>query len=151
MKQRIYVDTSTIGGCLDPEFSKWSMLLFENFRSGSITAVVSDLTRQELELAPEKVMRVLEELPKASIENVFLTEEARNLADIYIADDVVSSKHVIDAQHIAVATVEKVDLLVSWNFKHVVNIVRIRGFNSVNLKLGYGLLEIRSPREVVHE
>ncbi len=150
MKQRIYVDTSVIGGCLDPEFSKWSKLLFENFKSEFMTAVVSDLTRRELELAPAKVIEVLEELPETSIENVFLTEEARSLADSYIANDVISSNYVIDAQHIAIATVEGVDLLVSWNFQHVVNIVRIRGFNSVNLKLGYRLLEIRSPREVVY-
>jgi hypothetical protein len=145
------VDTSAIGGCLDPEFSKWSKLLFENFRSGSMTAVVSDLTRQELELAPAKVIEVLEGLPQTSIENVFLTEEARSLAENYIASDIVSSNYVIDAQHIAIATVGRVDLLVSWNFQHVVNIVRIRGFNSVNLRLGYRLLEIRSPREVVYE
>lgn len=115
-----------------------------------MTAVVSDLTRQELELAPTEVKKALESLPESSSEDVFLTEESRILAEQYIANDVVSIKHVIDAQHIALATVAKVDLLVSWNFQHIVNMARIRGFNSVNLKLGYQILEIRSPREVVY-
>ena len=50
--------------------------------------------------------------------------------------------------HIALATLARVDALVSWNFKHIVNLHRIRGFNGVNLMRGYGTLEIRSPREV---
>ena len=151
MKQRIYIDTSVIGGCLDPEFSKWSKLLFEKFKAGVMSAVVSDLTRQELELAPPRVRKLLDDLPDASIENVFLGEGARELADDYIAGDIVALKDIADAQHIAIATVEGVDMLVSWNFHHVVNIDLIRGFNSVNLRLGYKLLEIRRPREVVHE
>jgi hypothetical protein len=42
-----------------------------------------------------------------------------------------------------------VDLLVSWNFKHIVNVYRIRGYNSVNLKMGYATLSIHSPKEIV--
>ncbi|NHI94993.1 MAG: hypothetical protein EAX96_21060 [Candidatus Lokiarchaeota archaeon] len=55
----------------------------------------------------------------------------------------------IDAQYVAIATTHRVDLLVSWNFKHVVNLQKIRGYNSVNLKLAYPLLEIRTPWEVL--
>ena len=51
--------------------------------------------------------------------------------------------------YIAVATLSKVDILVSWNFKHIVNVYRIRGYNSVNLRLGYSTIDIRSPREIV--
>jgi len=61
----------------------------------------------------------------------------------------VSRNFIADAQHIAIATIEKVDILVSWNFKHIVNINRIHAFNSVNIRLGYPLLEIRTPREVL--
>jgi hypothetical protein len=94
---------------------------------------------------------ILESIPDSGIENVFLGEEAEGLAHHYINEGVVNKKHVIDAQHIAISVVEKVDLLVSWNFQHVVNINRIRAFNSVNIKLGYQTLEIRSPREVIDE
>lgn len=149
MKQRIYIDTSVIGGCEDEEFSEWSVQLFEEFRQGLRIAVVSDLTRKEIEKAPENVRKVLSSLADANIENVFLSEEAERLAKSYIDEGVVSAKHIIDAQHIAIASVERVDVLVSWNFQQIVNLSRIHAFNSVNLKLDYPMIEIRSPREVI--
>jgi len=85
------------------------------------------------------------------VENVFLTEEAETLAQNYVDEGVVNAKHIADAQHIAIASVERVDVLVSWNFQQIVNLDRIHAFNSVNLKLGYPILEIRSPREVIHK
>ncbi|MCK4728997.1 MAG: hypothetical protein KAT27_08750 [Desulfobacterales bacterium] len=151
MKQRIYIDTSVIGGCEDEEFSKWSIQLFDEFREGLRIAVVSDLTRRELEGAPETVKQILLSLPDPNVVNVFLTEEAETLAQNYIDDGVVSARHIADAQHIAIASVERVDVLVSWNFQQIVNLDRIRAFNSVNLKSAYPILEIRSPREVIHE
>jgi hypothetical protein len=150
MTPRIYIDTSVIGGCLDDEFATWSKLLFDEFRSGIKTAVVSDLTLRELEGAPEDVKEILSTLPDTTLENVFFTEEAEKLALSYLENKVVSSKHLADAQHIAIASVERVDVLVSWNFQQIVNIDRIHAFNSVNLKQGYPILEIRSPMEVIH-
>jgi len=151
MRQRIYIDTSVIGGCLDDEFSTWSKLLFDEFRSGVKIAVVSDLTLQELDDAPEEVREILSELPSQAVEYVFLSAEAIALADAYIAQGVVTEKHLIDTQHIAIATIERVDVLVSWNFKQIVNLDRIRKFNAVNLMQGYQILEIRSPLEVLYE
>jgi hypothetical protein len=151
MKERIYIDTSVIGGCEDEEFSQWSIQLFEEFRQGLRIAVVSDLTRKEIENAQEKVKKVLFSLPDVNVENVFLTEEAETLAQSYIDERIVSAKHIVDAQHIAISSVERVDVLVSWNFQQIVNLDSIHAFNSVNLKLGYPILEIRSPREVIHE
>ena len=152
MKFRIYIDTSVIGGCEDEEFSPWSRRLFEEFRKGLRIAVVSDLTRRELEKAPEGVRKILLSLPDTSVEKVFLTKEAETLATSYVDEGVVSEKHIADAQHIAIASVERVDVLVSPELSgQIVNIDRIHAFNSVNLKLGYPILEIRSPREVIHE
>ncbi|NWF51633.1 MAG: PIN domain protein [Nitrospirae bacterium] len=150
MIPRVYIDTSVIGGCLDEEFISWSRLLFDEFRSGIKIAVISDLTLRELEEAPQEVRQILFELPPEFIEYVFLTEEAISLADTYIKHGVVSEKYFIDAQHIAIATIERVDVLVSWNFKQIVNLERIRKFNAVNLMQGYHLLEIRSPMEVLY-
>ena len=73
------------------------------------------------------------------------------MAKKYITEGDISDKHLIDAQHIAIATVYKVDVVVSWNFKHIVNLDKIRMYNSINLKYGYHRMEIRSPREVLHE
>lgn len=148
MRQRIYVDTSVIGGCLDSEFQEYSNKLFEMFGNGKAIIVLSDLTLLELKEAPEKVRALLSNISEDDKEYVELTEEANVLALQYIDSGVVESRKKIDAQHIAIATVGRVDVLVSWNFKHIVNLRRIHGFNSVNMRLGYPLLEIRTPQEV---
>ncbi|MBI5408204.1 MAG: PIN domain protein [Nitrospirae bacterium] len=150
-KFRIYIDTSVIGGCFDDEFAEYSNLLFHDFKSGKKIAVVSNITLKELKQAPENVRKKLEEIPQDNIEYVALTEEAEELSQKYIESGVVSSSYLLDAEHIVIATVERIDLLASWNFKHIVNINRIRGFNSVNLREGYQLLEIRTPMEVIDE
>jgi len=151
MIPRVYIDTSVIGGCIDDEFAIWSNSLFDEFRNGVKIAVVSGLTRRELEAAPSNVKKILSTISGAHIESVFLSGEAESLALNYLKNKVVSSKHLVDAQHIAIASVERVDVLVSWNFKQIVNLDRIHAFNAVNIKLGYPLLEIRSPIEVLHE
>ena len=151
IKFKIYIDTSVIGGCFDDEFGEYSNLLFKNFILGKKIAVVSNITLKELKQAPENVRNKLEEIPEDSLEYVALTEEAEDLAQKYIENGVISSNYLLDAEHIAIATVERIDILASWNFKHIVNINRIRGFNSVNIREGYQILEIRTPLEVIDE
>jgi len=73
---------------------------------------------------------------------------ARELAAAYVAEGAIGTRMRADALHIAVATVARVDVLVSWNFKHIVNLTRIHAYNAINLKNGYPILEIRTPREV---
>jgi len=63
---------------------------------------------------------------------------------------VLGSPSLEDCHHIALATIHKVDVLASWNFKHIVNLERIKGYNSVNVRLGYSMLEIRSPKDLVN-
>ena len=149
MKQRIYVDSSVIGGCCDIEFKKWSNALIQEFNSGFKIAVISELTQEEINDAPIAVRRILSSIPNDNIESVHLSTSAENLAKEYVKNKVVSRNFIADAQHIAIATIEKVDILVSWNFEHIVNINRIHAFNSINIRFGYPLLEIRTPREVL--
>lgn len=149
MKRRIYTDTSVVGGCLDEEFSRHSLQLFDRFRKGLDTLVLSDLTLAELEGAPPEVRGILQAVPAGVLEEVTFDAAASEVAKEYLAAGVIGSAHLEDARHIATATVQRVDVLVSWNFKHIVNLDRIRGYNSVNLRLGYALLEIRSPQEVL--
>ena len=151
MLTRIYLDTSVIGGCLDEEFSFWSKKLFREFEDRKKIAIISDLTLQELETAPPAVRGLPHKIPEYAREFISFGQEAEILAREYIHQRVVTTLHLVDAQHIAMATVEKVDVLVSWNFKQIVNLKKIHLFNSVNLKMGYPLLEIRSPREVLDE
>jgi len=149
MKQRIYTDTSALGGCLDEEFKDASLRLLNIFKAGEAVIVVSDLTLLELENAPTEVLGVVEEIPEEHREYVELTEEAEELARHYITAGVIGKAKRVDAQHIAIATVSRVDVLVSWNFRDIVNLQRIHGYNSVNLRHGYPALEVRTPREVI--
>jgi hypothetical protein len=110
---------------------------------------VSDVLFDELENAPSNVKSLLDNYDENSLERVFLTEEARELADKYIAENVVGKTSLDDCRHIALATINKVDVLASWNFKHIVNLTRIKGYNAVNLKNGYITLEIRNPKDLI--
>jgi len=82
---------------------------------------------------------------------VELDEEARLLAKRYIREGVVTKKHLVDAQHIAMATIHRADFIASWNFKEMVNVFKIRQYNAVNLKHGYSMIDIRTPKELIHE
>lgn len=148
---RIYIDTSVIGGCFDAEYEKASKQLWSEFRKGKKIAIASDLLLLELEEAPVRVRRLLNDLSENSIEYISLDEESIALANTYIQDGAVAESSLSDARHIAMATIARADVLVSWNFKHIVNLNRIRRFNAVNLKSGYPTIEIRSPSEVLNE
>jgi predicted nucleic acid-binding protein len=141
----LFLDTSVIGGYFDKEFERDTILLFEKIKAGEYTAFISNLVDDELKNAPQKVRDVLSELTCKTIKVI---PEYEALADEYIKEDVVGETSRDDCIHIATATINNIDILVSWNFKHIVNIKRIRGYNSVNIKNGYKSLEIRSPKDM---
>ncbi len=149
MKQRIYIDTSVVGGYFDEEFEEPTRQLFNRFEKDEIIFVVSDLLDLELSFAPEKVKQLLHRYPSENFERIKLSEEAIELANAYIEEKVVGKTSLEDCRHIALATLYKVDVLASWNFKHIVNLERIKGYNSVNMKMGYHILEIRSPKDLL--
>ncbi|MFH1005702.1 MAG: PIN domain protein [Bacteroidota bacterium] len=148
---RIYIDTSVFGGCFDYEFEHWSNRLIEYFKIGKYKAVISEVSEFELKFAPKHVREILNNIPYKNIEIAKLTDEAKQLSGYYLKEKIVTKKSLADTQHIAVATVQQVDLLVSWNFKHIVNYDKIRLYNAVNLKYGYKVLEIRNPRDLTDE
>ena len=150
MRQRIYLDTSVIGGCLDKEFQEWSKQLFAEFSAGKKIAVISDITLDEIERARQEIRDLLKVIPEEHKEYIFNDEETEDLADAYLKEGAITKKWHEDALHIAIATINKVDVLVSWNFKHIVNLDKIKKYNGVNLKNGYTILEIRNPREVLN-
>ena len=124
--------------------------LFERLENDEIKFVVSDLLDLELLNAPPHVKEHLLQYSADKFERVELTEEAIQLADAYISERVVGKSSLEDCRHIALATINKVDVLASWNFKHIVNLTRIKGYNSVNLRLGYSIIEIRSPKDLIN-
>jgi predicted nucleic acid-binding protein len=148
MKQRIYFDTSVFGGIFDSEFDESTLQLFERVNLGKIICVYSDLTETELVKAPKHVRDYFKLLPKKYLERVEIDNDILTLATKYIEEKVVGQTSFDDCLHIATATIHKADILASWNFKHIVNVYRIRGYNSINLRMNYTTLEIRSPKEI---
>jgi predicted nucleic acid-binding protein len=145
-KLQIYIDTSVVGGCFDKEFEEFSNKLFDRFKEGVYMPVVSSNLVAELAGAPDTVKAKLKEI---SYEEVAVNDEMTDLAQKYMLEKIVSDNYYDDALHIAIATVLKIDVLVSWNFKHIVNLNKIIRFNAVNIREGYGHLEIRSPRDLI--
>jgi len=94
---------------------------------------------------------LLPEIPRVNLEFIDSTIAAENLADMYIAEKVVGKTSRADCLHIAMATLNNADILISWNFKHIVNVHRIRGYNAINYRQGHKMLEIRTPREILEQ
>ena len=147
MKQKIYIDTSVFGGYFDEEFSFQTIPLFERIKNEEFILLYSSVTQGELENAPNYVKELVKSLKVDYTEYIDLSEDAIDLANEYISEKVVGLTSYADCLHIALATINRADYLVSWNFKHIVNIQRIIGYNAINIKNGYKQLEIRSPRE----
>ncbi|OQX73031.1 MAG: PIN domain protein [Bacteroidetes bacterium 4484_276] len=145
---KLYIDTSVIGGYFDPEFEFETKKLFESVRNQEYDLVLSDVTQRELLGAPQHVKTLLNDIG-LTFETVETTTEVYALAEDYLNEKVVGRTSTDDCLHIALATVYKIDILVSWNFKHIVNIKRIFGYNSINLRNGYPRLEIRSPKNLI--
>lgn len=148
-KQRLYLDTSVFGGYYDDEFEEFTKPLFDRIRNDEFIIIFSTQLEEELELAPERVRKLVLGINKDYTEFVEETENAIELATAYVSEKVVGQTSYSDCLHIALATINQADLLISWNFKHIVNIQRIRGYNSINIKNGYKQLEIRSPRDLI--
>jgi len=131
-KQRVYLDTSVIGGCFDGEFAEVSLKIFELINLGILEAVISDVTIGELEGASKNIRDLIENLSPENLTVLNSSDEVANLSAKYLQAGIVSSRFREDALHIAYATVNEVDVLISWNFKHIVNLNKIKQFNAVN-------------------
>jgi len=149
MKQRFYLDTSVFGGAFDKEFDEITLQLFERIKLGKVICVCSELVETELVDSPNRVKNFFKQLPKASLEKVEINDDILSLATKYVEEKVVGETSLDDCIHIATATYHRADILESWNFKHIVNVYRIRGYNSTNLRMNYPSLEIRSPKEII--
>jgi len=149
MVKRVYIDTSVVGGRFDKEFSADTISFFNAVEASLFVIIISDLLEAELLRAPQHVQEFLKGISKKHIEIVRLTKEAAELANHYISAKVVGPTSRADCQHIAMATIAKADILVSWNFKHIVNLEKIRGYNGINYQLGHNMIEIRTPKEII--
>ena len=145
---RIYIDTSVLGGCFDPEFAVWSNGLVRDFRTGRLVPVLSDVTAAEVQDGPEPVRDLHQEILLLAGRVLPVTAQVVALVAAYAARGILPANFQADMTHIALATLAEVDALVSWNFKHIVRLEKIRLFNAVNEERGHKALSILSPREV---
>lgn len=148
-KLKVYVDASVIGGCFDKEFAEWSNILFDEFIVGKKIAVISELVVEELSKARNSIRNKINDIDPSNLEVIFRNPEVDSLALQYIECGAVTTKYKEDALHIALATHHNIDVLVSWNFKHIITLNKILKYNAVNLSNGYRILEIRTPKEVI--
>ena len=146
-KRRIYIDNSVFGGYYDEEFEDVTKAFFTKVEEGAFQVYFSDINETELYLAPKHVRDVKLKIPNDCLTKVILDEQSKALGEAYINEGILTWKSLDDAYHIAIASVNRIDVLISWNFKHIVNFDKIKLFNSVNLRLGYPEIDIRSPRE----
>jgi predicted nucleic acid-binding protein len=145
---RAYADTSVFGGVFDKEFEKPSKKFFEVIKTGEIKLLTSELVRQEIQAGPQRVQAFFEEMLLFS-EIVGINEAVMDLQKGYIHKGIVAKKYATDAMHVALATVAGARVIVSWNFKHIVNFQKIPMYNAVNASQGYHLIGIYSPLEVI--
>lgn len=150
-KIRVYVDTSVFGGIQDEEFREVSRRFFDRVHEGDFVVLLSTVTLRELEKSPEAIKAVWQGLPAERVEILPIGGDVQELAEAYVNAGVLAASSQNDALHVAAATAAGADLILSWNFKHIVNFSRIRGFNSVNISLGYRALTILSPLEVSYD
>ncbi len=151
MKQRIYLDTSVIGGYFDKEFDLATKQLFQRISNKEFIIYFSDINEAELLLAPSYINDILKLIPTDCITLIEVNTEVETLANTYIDEKALGKASENDAFHIALSSVNRLDCLISWNFKHIVNFDKIKIFNSINIRLGYPLIDIRSPLEFLKD
>jgi predicted nucleic acid-binding protein len=120
----------------------------EAIKQEKFILLMSDIIVSELINAPQAVKDILLSIPQRVIEVVKITPEVLQLRDAYINEGVVTSKSINDATHVAAATIARAAAIISWNFKHIVRLDKMKGYNQINLLNGYGILTIISPLEV---
>ncbi|MCP4456746.1 MAG: type II toxin-antitoxin system VapC family toxin [Cytophagales bacterium] len=150
MLKKVYIDTSVVGGYFDEEFEHWTKLFFKTVEAGKFTIAVSEILYTELNKAPDQVKQLLSKMPVEQKIIAEYNEEAKQLANKYLKANIVGKTSLTDCRHIATATVNELDILTSWNFKHIVNLDKIHLYNGVNLQNGYRTIEIRTPRELLN-
>ena len=151
---RIYVDTTVVSGMFDhhmPERVEQARLFWNDVSSGKFVIIASDILREELNNAPLHVQEYFAALPKSQIEWIASTDESDNLAERYVTGDGIGASSVNDRKHVALATVARADVIVSWNCKHIVKLNRIHRYNAINMLHGYPQIEIRTPYEVIND
>lgn len=148
-KLRLYIDTCVFGGYFDKEFSEDSIRLIHALHEGKAIVLLGEPLLTEVRRARTEISELVDKIPAENTEALMVDQQVEKLRDEYIHQKVVNKKSIVDATHVALATVHRADAIVSWNFKHIVRLDKIKGFNRVNLESGYREIVIVTPKEVV--
>jgi len=145
---RTCVDSSVFGGIHDDEFAEDSARFFAQAGAGRFALLTSALVADELQEAPARVQRHFESwLPR--VELVAVSGAALALQRAYLDARILTARWADDAMHVALATVAGADLIVSWNFRHIVHFEKAPRYNAVNRLHGWREIAIHTPSEVV--
>jgi predicted nucleic acid-binding protein len=149
-KIKIYIDTSVISALFDernPHRQFLTKLFFKNINT--FDAYVSEVVLAEIDDTRDLRLRTRLRGIAISFRLLPIDEESRTLADEYVRHGAIPSDYPEDALHISVATINRIDYLISWNFEHIVRIKTRKIVNMVNSSLGYPDIEIISPPELI--
>jgi len=153
-KPKIYVETTLFNFYFDKDRDAHAdtVRLFKEIAAGKYEAFTSDAVLRELEKAPaEKQAAMLSLVDEYRISALYVDQEAEILADTYVAEGIVPRKYRADGIHIAVATVNDLDYIISMNFRHLVKVRTEQMVHAVNVLNGYRPIKIISPMEVVED
>lgn len=137
------------GGPFDDAFAEPSKRFFDQVRDGRFVLVTSVIVEAELAEAPKSVRDLWDEM-LAVAEVAEVSEDALALRQAYLKEGILGEKSANDALHVALASVARCELIVSWNFRHIVHFDKIRLYNAMNVLQGYPEVGIFAPTEVVH-
>ena len=152
-KLKVYLDTSVIGAIFDVEDTERVRVtesLLDKIKHGEYEGYTSNITLAEINKGPTKLKEHLtQKVRDTKLKILDEDEECVYLADEYLKEKIIPKTYRDDARHIGIAVKNQMDVVVSWNYRHMVNLSVRRCVNSVNLRLGYKTIEIVSPMEVV--
>lgn len=148
-KLKVYLDTSVISHLLQedvPEKMSDTKQLWEMFKAGKYDVYLSAVTLREIGKCPEpKKARLIDCLNEIPFTTLDITEDVTKVAKRIIEMGILTQKSFDDCQHIGVAIINECDCIISWNFKHIVNVKTIRGVRAITNLEGYKMIEIWNP------
>ena len=149
---KIYLETS-VPNFLFTKDAPEKRVITENFFKIDIKKhepYVSDLVIDEFNMAPEEIKKELKNIiPKYKLGLLKVSDECKKLADKYLKAGLIPEKYRNDALHVAVAVVNRMDVLISWNMQHIVKLKTVVGVNKINKESGYKEILIYTPEEVI--
>ena len=153
-KQKIYLETTLFNFYFDKdrEAHADTVKLFKEITAGKYEALTSTYVTDELENAPqEKVNKMIGLITEYNISVLAPNDETVRLANLYTSEGIIPQKYFIDGLHIAIATVNDLDMIISMNFQHIVKRKTKIGTEKINAMNGYRAVEIYSPMEVIED